>query len=200
MEITLSRKTVLFTLVAVTAIFAVAATLWTWSGGSAPTPTPTATTAAATPSVTAATPSTNLPEEAAVAFAKAFYTVDYQDHETWLAGLKAASTDDGYTGLTRSVAPVLWPEFEEAQTVTPADAISAQDAGLVLEGVSPIGGPWQIRDVSVKIDPAHLWPTMKTGEFIAQIMLGQQNSQWKFVSFMSPEQIEQIKKGQEQKP
>ena len=139
----------------------------------------------------------NTPEEAAVAFAKAFYTVDYADYDGWLSGLKAVSTNDGYAILTKSIAPAVWPEIEKAKTVTPAEAVKAEDAGLVLEGDSQIGGPWQIRNVSVHIDSASLWPTMKSGDFTAMVMLAQQDELWRFVSFMTPDQVEHIKKGQQ---
>jgi hypothetical protein len=139
----------------------------------------------------------NTPEEAAVAFAKAFYTANYADYDGWLAGLKAVSTNDGYAILTKSIVPAVWPEIEKAKTVTPAEAVKSEDAGLVLEGDSQIGGPWQIRNVNVRIDSAHLWPTMKSGDFAAIVMLARQDGQWRFVSFMTPDQIEQIKKGQQ---
>jgi hypothetical protein len=141
--------------------------------------------------------STTTPEQASVAFVQAFYTVNHGDYDDWLEGLKAVSTAEGFAILTTSIVPAVWPELETAKTVTPAEAVSAQDAGLVLGGDSQIGGPWQIRKVNVQVVPGYLWPTMKSSDFPAILMLARQDGHWRFVSFVTPEQIEQLQKGQQ---
>jgi hypothetical protein len=164
-------------------------------------PTPGAVTSSvriATHSFSDITPTvTNDPARAAVDFAAAFYVVDNTDYEAWLNGLKTVSTDAGYAILTKSIVPVVWPEIQKAKTVTNIQDIQVADGGLALSGTSQIGGPWQIRSVQVHIDSAHLWPTMKSGDFTALVMVALQNGQWRFVAFITPEQIDQIKKGQE---
>ncbi len=135
------------------------------------------------------------PEKAAVAFAKAFYAVSYTDYEGWLSGLKAVSTEEGYLITEHTLAPSVWPAIEQAQTVTPTEAVQAEDKGLVLQGHSEIGGDWQIREVQVTIDPAHLWPSMTQPTFNAFLLLGQESGEWRFVSFMTQKQIDELKKG-----
>lgn len=140
---------------------------------------------------------TNDPGRAAVDFAVAFYVVDNTDYEAWLNGLKMVSTDAGYAILTKNIVPVVWPEILKAKTVTNVQDLQVVDGGLALSGTSQIGGPWEIRNVEVHIDSAHLWPTMKSGDFTALVMVALQNGQWRFVTFITPEQIDQIKKGQQ---
>lgn len=198
MEIHINRKFILLA-VAFTALLAGAAVVFWPNGGIAA---PQVSLGVGTRIMTvhpsqSESANANTPEEAAVAFANAFYTVNYADYDGWLAGLKAVSTNDGYAILTKSIVSAVWPEIEKTKTVAPGEAVEASDAGLVLEGDSQIGGPWQIRNVSVHIDPPNLWPTMKSGNFTAMVMLAQQDGQWRFVSFMTRDQIEQIKKGQQ---
>ena len=198
MEVHINRKLIIIVTTLLT-ILVGAAVVLRLNGGFTPLPTATSVgTRNMTPRPTEPqSANANTPEEAAVAFAKAFYTVNYTDYDGWLSGLKTVSTNDGYAILTKSIVPAVWPEIEKARTVTPTEAVKAEDAGLVLEGDSQIGGPWQIRNVNVRIDSTHLWPTMKSGGFTAMVMLAQQDGQWRFVSFITPDQIEQIKKGQQ---
>lgn len=133
------------------------------------------------------------PERAATAAVAAFYTVDYQNYDGWLAGLRSVSTADGYAIVRHSIAPAVWPELQRARTVTPASAVDTRDGGLLLSGNSPIGGPWQIRQVTVRIDSAHLWPTMTSGSFDIRLMLAREDGGWRFVSFVTPEQLAALK-------
>lgn len=141
--------------------------------------------------------SSNDPGKAATDFAVAFYTVDYREYEGWLNGLRVVSTDEGYAILLKSIAPVVWPEIQKARTVTAKENVQAKDVGLALAGDSQIGGPWQIRTVQIHIDSDHLWPTMKSSDFSALIMLANQKEQWRFMSFITPDQMDQIRKGQQ---
>lgn len=147
-----------------------------------------------------ASPSTPLmagsPELAAVKFVQAFYAADYREPNAWLANLEPLATADGYILLKDSFGPALWVKLTESQTVTLAAQVKAEDGGLVAEGVSKIGGPWQVRKVTVAIDPSALWPTMKESAFSANVLLGQQDGQWRFVSFLNDEEIETLAKGE----
>lgn len=138
------------------------------------------------------TPAGSTPEQATVDFVKAFYTVDYQQKEQWLASLKPLSTADGYVLLETSLAPALWEQFAPAQTVTRADQVQVTDKELLAEGVSKIGGPYQIRRVEVAVAPEALWPTMKTSTFTANALVGQEGGVWKFAMFMNDEQVAQF--------
>ena len=136
------------------------------------------------------------PELAAVKFVQAFYAADYRQPNGWLANLEPLATADGYTLLKDSFGPALWVKLTEAQTVTLAAQVKAEDGGLVAEGVSKIGGPWQVRKVTVAIDPSALWPTMKAPTFFANVLLGQQDGEWRFVSFLNDKEIETLVKGE----
>lgn len=195
MEYRVNRGILLLAAVGLVILAGLAVTLW-----SAPTVEPFQATAPATLDATpprvqpAGVPSNNTtPELASAAAATAFYKVDYQAYDAWLASLKTVSTADGYAILRHSIAPAVWPEIQKAHTVTPSSAITAQDNGLLLEGNSPIGGPWQIRTVKVSVDPAHLWPTMKLGTFDVLMMLAQEDGSWRFVSFVTEQQLAALK-------
>ncbi|MBI4316714.1 MAG: hypothetical protein HY679_12335 [Chloroflexi bacterium] len=101
-------------------------------------------------------------------------------------------TNDGYVIVERSITPVLWPKLAEARTVMQAAQVMAQDTGIVVGGFSPIGGPWQIRAAQVTVDESALWPTMTSSAFTANIMLGQQEGEWRFVSFASSDQVNRL--------
>ncbi len=66
------------------------------------------------------------------------------------------------------------------------------DKELLAEGVSKIGGPYQIRRVEVAVAPEALWPTMKTSTFTANALVGQEGGVWKFAMFMNDEQVAQF--------
>jgi hypothetical protein len=136
------------------------------------------------------------PELAAVKFVQAFYAADYRAPDAWLANLKPLATADGYILLKDSFGPALWVKLTEAQTVTLAAQVKAEDGGLVTEGVSKIGGPWQVRKVMVTMEAGALWPTMKEPSFSANILLGQQEGEWRFVSFLNDKEIETLAKGE----
>ena len=136
------------------------------------------------------------PELAAVKFVQAFYAADYREPSVWLANLEPLATADGYALLKDTFGPALWPKLTEAQTVTLVGQITAADAGLLAEGVSKIGGPWQARKVTVAMDPSALWPTMKAPTFSANVLLGQQDGQWRFVSFLNDKEIKTLAKGE----
>lgn len=197
MEVSINRKFIIVVVtLAIAIVAAIAVALWPASAFVSPLENGSVgTRSLITHSVTPQPHSSNEPDAATVAFAKAFYAVNYNDYEAWLAGLKEVSTDEGYAVLTKSVVPAVWPEIEKAKAITPISAIRAEDVGLALEGDSKIGGPWQIRTVKVHIDAAYLWPTMESGDFTALVMLARQNEAWRFVSFVTPDQINQIEKG-----
>lgn len=198
MEIHINRKLIIIVTAVVALIGGAAVVLWpNASLTQSPTPATVGTRLATSRPTRPQSVSANTPAEAATAFAKAFYTVNYGDYDGWLTGLEAVSTNDGYAILTKSIVPAIWPEIEKAKTVTPATAVQVEDVGLVLDGDSQIGGPWQIQNVNIHIDPDSLWPTMKSGDFVAMVMLAQQDGQWRFVTFMTPDQVEQIKKGKQ---
>ncbi len=138
------------------------------------------------------------PEQAAVDFARSFYTVDYRNQEQWLAALQPQATDAGYVLIETALAPALWPKLTQAQTVTTADQVQVADNGLKAEGESALaGGPWQIRSVKISIAPEALWPAMKAGTFTANVLLVQQANVWKFGMFLADEDVALFAKGKQ---
>lgn len=138
------------------------------------------------------------PEQAAVDFTRSFYTVDYRDKEQWLAALKPQSTQSGYILIETTLVPTLWPKLAQAQTVTTADQVQVADDGLKAEGESALaGGQWQIRSVKISIAREALWPTMNAGTFTANVLLVQQDNEWKFGMFLADQDIALFAKGQQ---
>lgn len=132
------------------------------------------------------------PDQAAVAFTRAFYTVDYRDREGWLAALKPMASESGYRLIAGLLTPATWPRLTKAQTVTTADQVQATDEGLRAEGVGTVeqgskgaGANWQIRHITVTVAEAGRWPTMTAGTFSANVLLVQEGGAWKFGAFLS---------------
>lgn len=125
------------------------------------------------------------PEQAAVTFTRAFYTVDYRDQAAWLATLKPLATEAGYGYIQHAFVPALWPQLTTAQTVTTPDQVQAQDAGLRRAGKN-----WQIRAVAVTVTPP--WPSMKQADFTAFVLLEQDptTQAWLFMAFLSESEVQ----------
>jgi hypothetical protein len=121
------------------------------------------------------------PETAAASFTRAFYTLDYRDQAGWLAKLGPMATTDGNTLLNDMLAPLLWPKFTAAQTVSTAEQVTVKDNGLKAEGQSKLGA-WQIRALTIKLAPEVSWPDAH--EFDTNILLSLEDGGWKFASFL----------------
>ena len=148
----------------------------------------------ATPALETASSSLARPELVSVAFTTAFYSVDYREQGAWLDNLKRLMTDDGYKLIETSFLPILWPQLESAQTITLAEQVTVQDTGMAVEGVSPIGGPYQVRTVAINIAPEALWPTMQASLFSANLLIAHEGDIWRVAMFMDDAQVEQLKK------
>ncbi|MBE2272579.1 MAG: hypothetical protein IAE80_30370 [Anaerolinea sp.] len=151
--------------------------------GGSPKPTHTAAFAAATE-----------PAQAAEQFMRTFYTADYHDRDQWLARLMPLASEDGYSILKSMVAPALWPDLEQAQTVVKAEQVTVTDRGLKAEGVSKMMGntPWQIRAVTVALAPETQWPGLTDHIHATNVLLSQETGVWKFVMLLSDEQAKQF--------
>lgn len=128
-----------------------------------------------------------------LAFVRAFYEVDYQQPQAWLARLQPLMTSDGYAFLSQSLRPVLWPELESAQIVTLSKQIRVEPTGAVLEGQSPVGGAYRVQAYRVRLAPSGLWPTMTDGSFTAQVLLAQESGTWKAVMFLDEAQVDLLR-------
>lgn len=127
------------------------------------------------------------PETAAVNFARAFYTLDYRDHAGWLAKLQPMASTDGNTVLKDMVAPLLWPKFAGAQTVSTAEQVTVKDNGLKAQGQSKLGA-WQIRSLTVTLAKEVSWPDAR--EFDTNILLAREGNAWKFASFLDDASVQ----------
>jgi hypothetical protein len=191
MEITVNKKAVVVLIIAVVLAALVVGAIALWLAlNSAGKP----ILLTVTPALRTESSSLAKPESVSVAFATAFYAVDYREQGAWLDNLKLLMTDDGYKLIEASFLPVLWPQLESAQTITLAGQVMVEDTGLAVEGVSPIGGPYQVRNVDVNIAPEALWPTMQASLFSANLLIAHEGDLWRVAMFMDDAQVEQLKK------
>ncbi|MCC6189053.1 MAG: hypothetical protein IT318_08455 [Anaerolineales bacterium] len=142
------------------------------------------------------------PGQAAVDFVREFYTVDYRDRRGWLDRLAPLAASEGQALLEQGIAVVLWPELEKSQTVVPANQVSVEEIGLALEGKSPVSGgsAWQAWSVAVNLADGVAWPGMRHNTFTAYVMLRQEAGQWKFATFLSEPQLNELRRSAEAKP
>ena len=142
------------------------------------------------------------PGQAAADFVREFYTVDYRDRGAWMDRLALLATAEGQALLEQGIAVVLWPELEQAQTVVPADQVSVEATGVVLEGTSQVGGgsAWQAWSVAVTLADDVAWPGMRRNAFTAYVMLRQEAGQWKFATFLSEAQLNELRQTADAKP
>jgi hypothetical protein len=142
------------------------------------------------------------PSQVAADFVHAFYTVDYRDKRGWMDRLALLATAEGQALLEQGIVLVLWPELERAQTVVSAEQVMVDETGLALEGASQIGGgsAWQARSVAVTLADDVAWPGMRRNAFTAYVMLRQEAGQWKFATFLSEAQLNELRQTAETKP
>lgn len=142
------------------------------------------------------------PGQVAAKFVRAFYTVDYRDRRGWMDSLAPLATAEGQALLEQGVAVVLWPELEKAQTVVSAEQVGVDETGLALEGTSQVGGgsAWQARSVAVTLADDVAWPGMRRNAFTAYVMLRQEAGTWKFATFLSEAQLNELRQTAEVGP
>jgi hypothetical protein len=130
----------------------------------------------------------------ALAGAKTFYTIDYQDGpDVWAARLCAVSTQPACEFYQSIVAPFLWMEFADHRSLilaetSKASLLSQENAG------SRADAPMQVWQVAVTLsDP---WP-QGDGQtsFPAYVLVIKEESGWKFERFLLPEEIEKYSGG-----
>jgi hypothetical protein len=163
-----------------------------------PTSTPHSRTDSAMPvatptDTTAVVPNTvaSVPAQAAVQFMRAFYTADYRHRDQWLAALKPLSSSDGYSLLQNLIAPALWKDLEQAQTVVTADQITVEAGEVKAAGVSKFVGntPWQIRAVTITLATDATWPGWTSTPHHTNVLLSHEPDGWKFVMVMADDQV-----------
>ena len=166
-----------------------------------PGPTDPAAPVAPSTATTDVAPNTaaSAPAQAAVQFMRSFYIADYRHRDQWLATLKPLSSADGYTLLQNLIAPALWKDLEQAQTVVSAEQVTVEAGDVKADGVSKFVGdtPWQIRAVTITLASEATWPGWTSTTHHANLLLSQEPDGWKFVMVLADDQVKmfQPKKG-----
>jgi hypothetical protein len=130
----------------------------------------------------------------ALAGAKTFYTINYQDGpDVWAARLCSVSTQPACQFYQSVVAPFLWLEFEDHHSLIVAETgkaslLSQENAGTRADA------PMQVWQVAVTLSEP--WP-QGDGQtsFPAYVLVIKEESGWKFERFLLPEEIEKYSGG-----
>jgi hypothetical protein len=130
----------------------------------------------------------------ALAGAKAFYTIDYQDGpDVWAARLCAVSTQPACQFYQSVVAPFLWLEFEEHRSLIVAETAKATLLSEETAGTRA-DAPMQVWQVAVTLSEP--WPQGdRQTSFPAYVLVIKEESGWKFERFLLPEEIEKYTGG-----
>jgi hypothetical protein len=147
--------------------------------------------------VTTASPSADQSEaedaaarDAALAGAKAFYTVDYatgQQH--WLDRLCSVSTQAGCIVYQNVIVPNLWSQLEEGKIVTTVE-VSAQEKVQEQVASTRNNAPMQVWRLNIRLSSP--WPMQKEPitEFPALALVIKENGSWKFERFLTDEELQ----------
>lgn len=147
--------------------------------------------------VTTASPSVDQSEaedaaarDAALAGAKAFYTVDYtagQQH--WLDQLCLVSTQAGCIVYQNVIVPNLWSQLEVGKIVTTL-AVSAQEKVQEQIASTRNNAPMQVWRLNIQLSSP--WPMQKEPitEFPALALVIKENGSWKFERFLTDEELQ----------
>ena len=190
MQVNVSRKTLILLALSIAAMIALGSLSLSACNGNAATSSTQPNGGGLKPTHTVAFVRATDPAQAATQFMRAFYTADYHDRDQWLAVLMPMASEDGYSLLKTMIAPALWPDLEQAQTVVKAEQITVEDRGLKAEGVSKMVGntPWQIRGAAITLAPEAKWPGMPNNAHSTNVLLSQENGVWKFMMLLSDDQ------------
>ena len=183
-EITISKKQLLIWFLAIILLVAVGFGIYAFRRflpGQEATPQPIAAASLTT------SDRDQLAQEAAVAGAQAFYSMDYQKgKQAWLDQLCAVSTSTGCAMDQNVFVPALWPQLEAAKTSTTVQ-VSAQEK--VLDQVNPLGDvPQQVWKLSIQLSAP--WPAQEQPltSFPALALVMRENAAWKFERFLTEDE------------
>jgi hypothetical protein len=135
-----------------------------------------------------------LAQEAALAGAQAFYTVDYQAQQDWIEELCAISTEIGCAVDKHTLAPTLWADFIKSQTKTTAQASINRK---VLEQILPTRGNARAQVWLVQIDLSGPWPqqAQPITHFEGLALVIHEQAGWKFERFLTQEESRVYEEG-----
>lgn len=128
--------------------------------------------------------------DAALAGAKAFYTVDYtagQQH--WLDRLCTVSTQTGCIVYQNVIVPNLWSQLEEGKVATTVE-VSAQEKVQEQVASSRDNAPMQVWRLNIQLSSP--WPMQKEPitDFPALALVIKESGTWKFERFLTEEELQ----------
>lgn len=128
--------------------------------------------------------------EAAIAGAKAFYTVDYtagQQH--WLDQLCSVSTQTGCIVYQNVIVPNLWSKLEEGKVATTVE-VSTQEKVQEQIASTRDHAPMQVWRLNIQLSSP--WPMQKEPitDFPALVLVIKENGSWKFERFLTEEELQ----------
>ena len=133
---------------------------------------------------------------AALAGARAFYSVDYTTgSDQWAARLCALSTQPACELYQNTIAPFLWADFNTAKTIVSAQAtdpvLVAEDLARDQENAST-----QVWQVQVTLTAP--WP-QGDGQtsFPAHVLVIRESNQWKFERFLLNDELARYNGGEQ---
>lgn len=125
--------------------------------------------------------------QAAMAGARAFFTLDYHaGQDAWAERLCAVSSAAGCTMHRDVILPALWPGLETGQTVTTVEVSAGEK---VAEQTGPLGNvPMQVWRLNIKLSAPWPMQSQPLTRFPALALVVRENDQWKFERFLSEEE------------
>lgn len=130
--------------------------------------------------------------EAALAGAKAFYTVDYAaGQQKWLDQLCSVSTQAGCIVYQNVIVPNLWSQLDAGKVVTTVE-ISVQEKVQEQIASTRNNSPMQVWRLNIRLSSP--WPVQQEPitEFPALALVIKENEAWKFERFLTEEEIQGI--------
>lgn len=128
--------------------------------------------------------------DAALAGAKAFYTVDYAaGQQQWLGQLCSVSTQTGCIVYQNVIVPNLWSQLEEGKVATTVE-VSAQEKVQEQVASSRDNAPMQVWRLNIQLSSP--WPMQKEPitDFPALALVIKESGTWKFERFLTEEELQ----------
>jgi len=190
-EVMISKKRLVVWLLLVLALLGAALWGYPWIRKLIPVPTPVV-------ALQPAAPPTGDPDAvskaAAMAGARAFYTLDYQvGRQAWLDALCAVSTQAGCAIDQNVIVPALWGGLAQAKTVS---TVQVEVQGKVLEQAAafPANTPLQVWRLHIQLSVP--WPgqVQPLTSFPALALVIRENGTWKFERFLTEDEVQALEK------
>lgn len=144
----------------------------------------------ASPSVDQSEAEDSAAREAALAGAKAFYTVDYTaGQQQWLDQLCSVSTQTGCIVYQNVIVPNLWNQLEEGKVATTVE-VSAQEKVQEQFASTRDNAPTQVWRLNIRLSSP--WPMQKepVTDFPALALVIKESGTWKFERFLTDEELQ----------